>query len=162
VDLAVRAFSRTGRRLQIAGGGREYRALRRIASQNIEFTGRVSDSDLRALYARCRAFIMPGEEDFGITPVEAMASGKPVIALGRGGALETVPLFGGVFFDEPAEEALAAAIERFEEMEPEIRPAELQSYAQQFSETECARKMRAVLDRMAPIGASAASSAVRR
>lgn len=148
VELAVRLFSRTGRKLTIAGAGPDYRKLRSIAAKNVEFLGRVSDEELGELYARCRALLMPGEEDFGITPVEALASGKPVIALGRGGALETVPSFGGVFFDEPSEESLAAAIDRFENMEASILPAELQVYARRFSETEFVRKTTASLDRL--------------
>jgi glycosyltransferase involved in cell wall biosynthesis len=108
--------------------------------------GRVSDHDLRELYADCRAFLLPGEEDFGIAPVEALASGKPVIALGRGGALESVPPFGGVFYDEPSDEQLARAIERFETMEPAIVPADLQEHARRFSEAEFRRKMSAVLE----------------
>jgi glycosyltransferase involved in cell wall biosynthesis len=145
IDTAVRLFSRTGRRLRIAGAGPEWKSLRRIAAPNVEFLGRVSDSDLRELYARCRAFLLPGEEDFGITPVEALASGKPVVALGRGGALETVPSFGGVFYDEPSEHQLAAAIESLETMEPAIVPAELQSWAAQFSESEFLRKINPLL-----------------
>ena len=77
-------------------------------------------------------------------PVEALASGKPVVALGRGGALETVPGFGGVLYDEPA--GFADAIERLRTLEPEIRPAELQAWARQFSEEEFLRKMGAVLE----------------
>jgi glycosyltransferase involved in cell wall biosynthesis len=146
IDSAVRLFSRSGRRLRIAGGGPELRALQRSAGSNVEFLGRVTDHDLRDLYARCRAFLLPGEEDFGITPVEALASGKPVIALGRGGALETVPPFGGVFYDEPSEEQLERAIERFETMEPAIVQAELQKHARRFSEAEFLRKMSAALD----------------
>jgi glycosyltransferase involved in cell wall biosynthesis len=106
----------------------------------------VTDHDLRDLYARCRAFLLPGEEDFGITPVEALASGKPVIALGRGGALETVPPFGGVFYDEPSEEQLERAIGRFETMEPAVVPTDLQEHARRFSEAEFLRKMSAALD----------------
>jgi glycosyltransferase involved in cell wall biosynthesis len=98
---------------------------------------------LRDLYARCRAFLMPGEEDFGITPVEALASGKPVIAFGRGGALETVPPFGGVFFDRQDEESLAAALSRFEQLEREIQPDCLQQWTRQFSTEEFERKMAA-------------------
>src|SRR6185369_10284764 len=94
LDYAVRAFSRNGRRLRIAGDGPEYKRLKQLAGGVVEFCGRVSDPELRELYARCRAFLLPGEEDFGIATVEALASGKPVIALGRGGALETVPEFG--------------------------------------------------------------------
>ena len=102
IDSLVRWFSLTGRRLKIAGAGPEYGRLRAMAGSNVEFLGRVSDAELRELYARCRAFLLPGEEDFGMTPVEALASGKPVVALGRGGALETVPGFGGVFYDDAA------------------------------------------------------------
>ncbi|HEY1336921.1 MAG TPA: glycosyltransferase [Bryobacteraceae bacterium] len=146
VDYAVRAFSGTARRLRIAGSGPDYRALRSIAGSNVEFLGRVPDVELRELYARCRALLLPGEEDFGITPVEALASGKPVLALGRGGALETVPPFGGVLYDDPSESALMAAVERLEGMESEIRPAELQQWARRFSGEEFHRKMSAVID----------------
>ena len=148
IDLAVRLFSRTGRRLRIAGSGPDYRKLRSMASPNIEFLGRVTDDELGDLYSRCRALLLPGEEDFGLTPVEALAIGKPVIALGRGGALETVPPFGGVFFEEPSEECLAAAIARFEETEPGILPVELQVYARRFSEAEFVRRFTANLDRL--------------
>jgi glycosyltransferase involved in cell wall biosynthesis len=141
IDSAVRLFSRSGRRLRIAGSGPELRALRSLAASNVEFLGRVSDHDLREIYAHCRALLLPGEEDFGITPVEALASGKPVIALGRGGALETVPPFGGVFYDEPSEEQLAGAIARFETMEAAVVPAELQEHARRFSEAEFMRTM---------------------
>jgi glycosyltransferase involved in cell wall biosynthesis len=142
VDLAVRLFSRTGRRLRIAGAGPELRSLQKMAAPSVEFLGRVPDATLRELYSRCRAFLLTGEEDFGIAPVEALASGKPVIALARGGALETVPPFGGVLYEED----LSAGLERFEKLEPEIRPADLQKYARRFSPSEFAQKMRVVLD----------------
>ena len=145
VDSVVRWFSRTGRRLKVAGMGPQYAKLRAMAAGNVEFLGRVTDQELRDLYARCRAFLLPGEEDFGMTPVEALASGKPVIALGRGGALETVPSFGGVFYPEPTDECIAAAVTRFEEMEPSIRTAELQAWTQRFSETEFLRQMEVLL-----------------
>ena len=146
IDTAVRAFSRSGRRLRIAGSGPELRRLRSMASPNVEFLGRVSDDVLVDLYARCRAFLLPGEEDFGITPVEALASGKPVIALGRGGVLETVPAYGGVFYQEASDASLSAALREFEKLELDIRPAELQAHARQFSEAEFARKMSPILD----------------
>ena len=145
IDTAVRLFSRNGVRLRIAGAGPEMKSLRRAAAPNVEFLGRVSDDGLRDLYARCRALVLPGEEDFGITPVEALASGKPVIALGRGGALETVPPFGGVFYDEPTEDSLAAAVTSFYALEPDIRASELQSYSRRFSEGEFLRGMTEVL-----------------
>ncbi len=144
IDSLVRAFSKSGRALKIAGSGPEYARLRAMAAANVTFLGRVGDAELRELYARCRAFLLPGEEDFGITPVEALASGKPVVALGRGGALETVPEFGGVFYEDP--ENLAGAMERLEALERSIRPAELQAWARQFSEAEFLRKMSAVLN----------------
>jgi glycosyltransferase involved in cell wall biosynthesis len=146
VDCAVRYFSRTGRRLVVAGSGPEYRSLRKLAGANVEFPGRVTDDELRELYARCRAFLLPGEEDFGMTPVEALASGKPVVALGRGGALETVPQFGGVFYAEPTVDNIAGAIEALEAMEPAIRPEELQEHARQFGAGEFMRRMGRVIE----------------
>jgi glycosyltransferase involved in cell wall biosynthesis len=138
-DSLVRVFSRTGRRLRIAGSGPDYRRLRGMASANVEFLGRVSDEDLRELYARCRAFLLPGEEDFGMTAVEAQASGKPVIALGRGGVLESVPSYGGVFYEAPSDDALSLAVERFELREGEFVPADLQAAVSRFSEAEFRR-----------------------
>src|SRR5262245_39977326 len=95
VDLAVEAASRLGRRLVVVGTGPEERRLRPLAGPHVEFLGWRDDADVADLYARCRALIFPAIEDFGITPLEAMASGRPVIALGRGGALETVGSPGG-------------------------------------------------------------------
>jgi glycosyltransferase involved in cell wall biosynthesis len=100
------------------------------------------------LLAHARALILPGEEDFGMTAVEALASGKPVIALGRGGALETVPAnnpLGGVFFTEPDVDQLAGAVRHFEQIEAGIRPLELQAWAEQFSEARFLEQMRDVL-----------------
>jgi len=93
--------------------------------------------------------IVPGEEDFGITPVEALASGKPVIALGRGGTVESVPAadpLGGVFYDEADETELVRAVERFERVEAQVRPRELQAWAAQFSEACFLARMREILD----------------
>ena len=145
LDSVVRQFSASGRRLRICGDGPQYRQLRALAKPNVEFVGRAGEAELRELYARCRAFVLPGEEDFGITAVEALASGKPVIALGRGGALETVPPFGGVFYDEPTEDQIAGAIHRLEQMEGQIDPFALQGWARRFSEAEFARKFGALL-----------------
>src|ERR1700722_15577444 len=145
IDAAVRVFSQSGRRLKIAGAGPEFAALKRVAKPNIEFCGRVTDDELRELYARCRAFLMPGEEDFGITPVEALASGKPVIALGRGGALETVPGSGGVLYREPTDEGLRDAIEQWDAREQGVDPGTLQTWAARFSEAEFAAKIRPIL-----------------
>jgi glycosyltransferase involved in cell wall biosynthesis len=139
LDVAVRAFSASGRKLKIVGAGPLYRDLKRIAASNVEFCGRVSAAELRDLYAASRALLLPGEEDFGITPVEAMASGKPIIAWGRGGVVETAAIAGpqGAFlYESPTVESLQGAIERFEGTEAAISAAMLQSAAARFSESE--------------------------
>jgi glycosyltransferase involved in cell wall biosynthesis len=148
LDTAVRVFARNGRRLKIVGSGPELSNLRRAATPNIEFCGRVTDPELRELYARCRAFLMPGEEDFGITAVEALASGKPVIALGRGGVLETVPIgehLGGLLYSSPDDDSLRAAVDQWDSFESQVQPHSLQVHVERFSEAEFARKMSAVL-----------------
>ncbi len=146
IDCAVRAFTRSGRRLMVAGDGPEYRRLKAAAGTNITFLGHVEEGDLRELYARCRALVLPGEEDFGLTPVEALASGKPVIALGRGGALESVPVSGGVLYREASSECLETAVERFEDIEADFRPSTLQAHARRFSPAEFAFKMMPILN----------------
>lgn len=150
VDSAVRVFKRNGRRLRIVGDGPEYKALKRDASRNIEFCGRVSDEQLSEFYARCRALLMPGEDDFGITAVEALASGKPVIALGRGGARETVPVsepVGGLLYGEPTDDSLGRAVEDWDALEPQVKPALLEAHAARFSAGEFSRQMRTILFR---------------
>ncbi len=143
---AVRCFSRTGRRLRIVGDGPEYRTLKREAGGNIEFCGRVPWEQLRELYGRCRALLMPGEEDFGITAVEALASGKAVIALGRGGVLESVPPAEGcVLYESPGEESLEEAVGRFEQAETAVRPARLQAWSARFSEARFRQEMSRLL-----------------
>lgn len=145
---AVRCFTRTGRRLKIVGGGPEYSRLKSMAGETVEFCGRVPDSELRDLYAHCRAVVLPGEEDFGIVPVEALASGKPVIALGRGGVLETVPLSnpcGGFFYSEPGEHHLEAAVEEFEREEKYLMPVELRSHVAPFSKEVFRREISSIL-----------------
>jgi glycosyltransferase involved in cell wall biosynthesis len=143
IDAAVRAFNRSGRPLRVVGDGPEYKALKRAAASNIEFCGRVGDAELRDQFARCRAFLVPGEEDFGIATVEALASGKPVIAWARGGSQEIVPEFGGLLYNDP--EGLLDAVERWDELEPEFDPRAVQAYAARFSEAEFARQMRPIL-----------------
>jgi glycosyltransferase involved in cell wall biosynthesis len=117
IDIAVEAFNKLGLPLVIIGDGPMRSKLEAMAKGNVKFLGRQSDDIIRDYYAKCRAFIFPGEEDFGITPLEAQASGRPVIAYGKGGALETV-IAGetGIYFDTQTVNSLEKAIERFEGM----------------------------------------------
>jgi glycosyltransferase involved in cell wall biosynthesis len=118
VDLALAGAALAGRRVKVAGGGRALEAVRAGAGPNAELLGRVSDAERDALLSQARALLFPGEEDFGIVPVEAQAAGLPVIAYGVGGARETVrDGVTGVLFEPQTSEAVAAAIARFEKLE---------------------------------------------
>ncbi|MEA3272377.1 MAG: glycosyltransferase [Patescibacteria group bacterium] len=130
-DIAVRTFSKLGIPLKIFGIGPEYKKLKNIAKPNIEFLGKVSEKEKAKLYKKCIAFLHPQEEDFGITALEAMASGKPVIAYKKGGALETViPGITGEFFDEQIHECLMHTILNFK---PEnYNPNRIREHAMQF------------------------------
>ena len=132
IDLAVDAFSRLGIPLKVVGsGGRALPALKERAGRNVEFVGRVSDAELKDLYARCRALVFTGEEDFGIAPLEANASGRPVIAYAAGGALDTVvDRQTGVLFAEQKVEDLIQAVRRLEQMHWD--GAELRRHALRF------------------------------
>lgn len=145
-DIAVRAFAGTGRTLLVAGEGSENAALRRMATPNVRFLGRVSDSDLAGLYARCRALVFCAEEDFGIVPLEAMASGRPVIAFGRGGARDTVvDGVTGVFFQAQTVESLRDALNRFESAEAGFDPAAIRRHAEGFSGDRFTRELGALI-----------------
>ena len=130
-DLAIEAFQRLDRRLVIIGDGTE--RLRAMTGPNVTLMGYQPSEVLRDHYARCRALIFPGKEDFGIVPVEAMAAGKPVIAYGRGGIRDSV-VEGrtGVFFDRQTTDALVEAILRFESVEPHFVTEEILRHARQF------------------------------
>jgi glycosyltransferase involved in cell wall biosynthesis len=154
LDYAIRHFSRTGRKLRVAGDGPEYRGLKRQAGASVEFCGRVAAAELRELYARSRALVVPGEEDFGITMVEALASGKPVLALGRGGACEIVSqedFHGGILYATPTGEELDDALTRFEILEREFIPKQLQRWAAQFSEARFRANMQRILAARDPV-----------
>lgn len=114
VDLAIEAFNRLGLPLKVVGSGRQEAELRAMSKGNVQFLGKMQDAELKRLYAGCKAFIFPGMEDFGITPLEAQASGRPVIAYGAGGALETVvPGVTGEFFKEQTAGSLAEVVSGF-------------------------------------------------
>lgn len=140
IDLAVQAFNRLGLPLVIAGDGRGRPALEAQARPNITFLGRVPDGMLPDLFARCRAYVLPGTEDFGIAPVQAQAAGRPVIAFAAGGALETVlPGRTGTFFPQPSPEALIAAVREFNP--EEVDPRECVRSAARFSRSVFQQQM---------------------
>ncbi|MBU1027367.1 MAG: glycosyltransferase [Candidatus Margulisbacteria bacterium] len=115
IDIVVKAFNRLELPLKIIGDGPDRKPLQRMANSNIEFLGRRSDEELKQYLAGCRALVFPGEEDFGIVPVEAMSVGRPVIAYRAGGAEETViDGLTGVFFNEQMVESLVAAVNKFQ------------------------------------------------
>jgi len=131
IDIAVEAFNQLGLPLKIIGTGSDEKKLKKLAKSNIEFLGRVSDAELREYYSKCQALIFPGEEDFGLTPLEAQASGRPVIAYGAGGVLETViDGITGVFFDKQTPEALMSAIRAFDASQ--FEPEKIRNHALEF------------------------------
>jgi glycosyltransferase involved in cell wall biosynthesis len=133
VDLAVKAFVRNGKRLVVAGAGEEATNLQKLGAPNIEFIGRQTDEQMRLLMQDCCALVFPGEEDFGIIPVEVMACGRPVIAYGSGGALETV-VDGktGILFYNQTVEALNSAILEFERHQSRFQASEIRQHAASF------------------------------
>ncbi|MBM3256685.1 MAG: glycosyltransferase family 4 protein [Candidatus Moranbacteria bacterium] len=134
IDLVVEAFNRLKWPLIIAGAGSEKNRLRKIAGPNIRFVGFVKEKKLPKLYAGAKAFVFPGEDDFGITMVEAMASGKPVLALRSGGALEIVEEGKtGEFFDAPEVEILADGLRRIAENKKSYSPEYIRLRAERFS-----------------------------
>ena len=143
VDLAIEACNRLQRPLRVVGDGEELRRLNRLAGPTVQILGYLSDDAVRENYAHCRALLFPGEEDFGLVPVEAQSFGRPVIAYGRGGALETVIGFDpteetmpdgatGIFFREQTAESLADAMRAFESMESRFRPQSIRAHADRF------------------------------
>jgi glycosyltransferase involved in cell wall biosynthesis len=145
-DIAIEACNRLGSRLHIVGEGEQYRRLRRLAGPSITFCGALSDQELREQYAHCRAVVFPGEEDFGIVPVEAMSFGRPVIAYGRGGVTETVrgvslqdsnavAISSGLFFQEQSSESLMEAMLSFEKIQSQFSPFWIKQSVERFDES---------------------------
>lgn len=131
--LAVDAFNRLGLPLTIVGDGPQARALQKSARDNIRFISRLTYGELKTAYATCRGLVFTPEEDFGIVPVEANASGRPVIAFGRGGVTDSiVPEETGIFFAEQTVDALCDAVERFERWLPQFDPKRAVANAQRF------------------------------
>ncbi len=144
-DLAVSAFSKLGLPLKIIGDGPERKRLEAMASKNIEFLGALSDDDLKVYYQRAKALIFPQEEDFGIVPLEAMASGRPVIAYGSGGAKETVvDGVTGLFFGSQTEESLLDAVLRFEKLSFDKK--KIREHAEKFNKDIFIKNIKKVID----------------
>jgi len=164
IDLAVHAFNELGLPLKIVGIGQERKRLMRIAKSNIEFLGWLSDAELADYYARCRAFVFPAEEDFGIAPLEAQISGKPVIAYGGGGVLETVRGFvasgdraqdkarmkdgdyTGIFFPRQTVEDIIGAVRFFEEVDYRFDPDRIADSVRMLDRAEFKRRFRDYVD----------------
>lgn len=149
IDLAIEACLKLGRRLVIIGDGPDRKRLESIGGKGIEFLGRAPDEVVNSYASRCRALVFPGEEDFGMTPLEINAAGRPVIAYRAGGATETV-IDGatGVFFDRPEAGAVADAITHFESLNWD--PQVLRAHAESFSYPVFYRRLLQYLGQIAP------------
>jgi len=144
---AVAAFNRMGKPLVVAGDGSELAQLQRLAGPTVRIAGPQTPEGLRALYATCRALVFPGEEDFGIVPVEAMASGKPVIAYGKGGVRDTVQDgLTGILYADPAVEGLVDAVARFEREWARFDPLIIRAHAEGFSASRFRERFAALVE----------------
>ena len=140
-DIAVEAFNKLGKPLKIVGEGPERKKLENKAKKNIEFLGELHDQELRDYYKNCKAFIFPQEEDFGIVALEAMASGRPIIAYQGGGALESIKEGKtGIFFDEQTPEALIRAIRKFNPKN--FNPSQIRTHALKFDKEKFKKKIK--------------------
>jgi glycosyltransferase involved in cell wall biosynthesis len=141
VDLAIEAFNRLGWPLKIIGDGPEKKRLKKMAKPNIEFVGLVSDAELKNYFANCRAFVFPQEEDFGITAIEAMSAGRPVVAFRAGGALEFIKENEtGIFFEEQSVDALVEALKKIEKMK--FNSQAIREHALQFDSENFKKKIK--------------------
>lgn len=148
-QLAIEAFNKSGRKLLIIGEGAVEHELKSLAKSNIEFLGRQSFDQLKLCFSQCKALIFPGIEDFGIIPVEVMASGRPVIAFRSGGALETVVEFEtGLFFNEQTVDSLNSTLDEFEKDEEYFIPANIRKHAENFSKERFVSEMKIVISKL--------------
>ena len=147
-DLIVNTFNELGLPLKIAGTGIMGTDLKRASADNIEFLGHVNDDYLKILYSECEALIFPQVEDFGITPLEAMASGRPVIALGEGGSLDTIiPNKTGIFFKKQTVKDLSQAIEKYLENKRKFDSRYIRDHAKQFDESIFEKKLMSFIEK---------------
>lgn len=148
IELAIKTFNKIKRKLVIIGDGPQRGWLQSIAEKNIEFLGRKKDAVVRDYLENCRALIFPGEEDFGIVPVEAMAAGKPVLAYGKGGVLESVQAgISGEFFYEPTSQSLEDGLARLLANENHYNPQTIRTIAEQFDTGVFVEKMKKVIEK---------------
>jgi glycosyltransferase involved in cell wall biosynthesis len=160
-DLLIEACGKLGRKLVIVGDGPEIKRLQKTPWKNVEFLGEVDEGQLRNVYARCRALLFAADEDFGMVPLEAQSYGRPVIAFGKGGSLETVvgtysPMgeqkscqnraMTGVFFKEQTADSLAEAILCFESSEEMFVPQDIQLHARKFDTAIFLDRLRAYIN----------------
>ena len=147
IDLAIEAFNRSGKKLIIGGDGPELSKLKQLAGSNIEFRGRIPRAEMELLFRTATALIFPGIEDFGIVPVEAQAQGCPVIAYGKGGALETVvENKTGLFFDEESPEAIEDAINRLARLK--LKQSDFQKSINRFTDKKFKEGMQREISRL--------------
>ncbi|MCF7845937.1 MAG: glycosyltransferase [Candidatus Peribacteraceae bacterium] len=147
IELAISVFNKLRRRLVIVGDGPRREFLESIAGPTIEFLGWRSDQEVRELLGSCRGFIFPGEDDFGIAPVEAMAAGKPVLAFNRGGATETVQhKKTGTLFDSQTPESLENGLAEFFANEKKFDPKKIRTHARQFSRQNFEQNIRRIVN----------------
>jgi len=145
--VIVRAFNSLGLRLLVVGDGPEMGKIKRIANRNVEILGRVGEDELIDILSKARAFVFAAYEDFGISPVEAMASGVPVIAYGRGGVTESVDEgVSGLFFHEQTSEAIQNAVRRFLRMEERFVREEIRERARRFSPGRFRKEFRKIVE----------------
>jgi len=142
IDIAVRAFNKLEWPLVVIGDGPEFKHLKKLAGPTIKLLGYQPDEVVSQYYTGCSGFIMPQEEDFGITPIEAMSYGKPVLALKRSGALEYIQEgINGEFFDDPTEEVLADGIRRLKQNLPYYDTEQIKKTAERFSEERFSKEI---------------------
>jgi len=145
-DVAVDAFTQMGKKLLVIGDGEQRKDLEKRAGDKVKFLGRVSFDELKKHFAACQALVFPGEEDFGMIPVEVMAAGRPVIAYGRGGALDTIsPGISGHLFQDQSVSGLIEAVKEFEGMT--FSPEALRQHSENFGVEPFRRKVTALLNR---------------
>jgi glycosyltransferase involved in cell wall biosynthesis len=153
VDVVIRAFAGTGRRLVVVGRGPEAARLNAMKTPNVTMLSDLTDGQMAQLYKNCRALLAASHEDYGLTPIEAGVWGRPTLALRSGGFLDTIDEgVSGLYFDEPEPGAIAAAIDQFEAMTPD--PDKIRRHVEQFTEEVFARKLYAAVDDLAAVDVS--------